>query len=301
MAFVNAALQRLRTGGYTYTLEPGVAGAHSADEFWFDTKMGFCEHIASAFAILMRNLDVPARIVTGYQGGEINGVDGYWTVRQADAHAWTEVWIEDRGWVRIDPTGAVMPSRIGEYRRLQTPRSAFGTAFDTVISPTIYMQMRAVWEAVNNGWNQWVLNYTQERQFNLLRSLGMEAPSWQDLARLLGAIAGLAALIGIAWSLWERSHQDPWQRMMSQARQQLKKVGMELPEHLPPRGIAARIRAHWDDTSQTQPIIDWLLRVERARYAPRPDAALADLQRDLRRMPWPSAPPTSSGAAPQPL
>ena len=288
MAFVNAAIQRLRTGGYTYTLEPGVTGTHSADEFWFDSKMGFCEHIASAFVILMRNLDIPARIVTGYQGGEINGVDGYWTVRQADAHAWTEVWIEGRGWVRVDPTGAVMPSRIGEYRRLQAPRSALGTAFGTVITPSMYAQMRAVWEAVNNRWNQWVLNYTQERQFNLMKSLGMEAPSWQDLTRLLGGIAGLAALIGIGWSLLEKSRQDPWLRMTHHARQQLKKAGLDLPAHLPPRAMAERIRAHWgEDSAAAQPVVRWLLRVEQARYAPRPEALLGDLQRELRRLTWP--------------
>ena len=289
MAFVNAALQRLRTQGYTYTLDPGVYGMHSADEFWFDRKEGFCEHIASAFAVLMRALDIPARMVTGYQGGEINGFDGYWTVRQADAHVWTEVWIEGRGWVRVDPTGAVMPSRVGEYRRLQAPRGAFESAMDNVISPTMLMQMRAAWEAVNNRWNQWVLNYTQERQLNLLRSLGMEAPTWQDLARLLGLIATLAALIGVAWSYWEKNHQDPWLRMMNHVRQQLKtKRGMDLPAHLPPRAMASNIRAQWSDASSA-PLLQWLLRVEQARYAPHPDAALADLQRELRQLQWPTA------------
>lgn len=122
-AWVQAALARLRTGGYTYTLDPGVVDSvHTADDFWFDSKEGFCEHIASAFAVLMRGMGVPARIVTGYQGGERNPVDGYWTVRNADAHAWTEVWLEDEGWVRIDPTGAVAPSRVGEFQRLRAPR-----------------------------------------------------------------------------------------------------------------------------------------------------------------------------------
>ena len=103
-ALVQAALERLRTGGYSYTLEPGVYGEHTADEFWFDRKEGFCEHIASAFVVLMRAMDIPARIVTGYQGGELNAVDGFWVVRQSDAHAWTEVWLAGHGWVRVDPT-----------------------------------------------------------------------------------------------------------------------------------------------------------------------------------------------------
>ena len=89
--------ERLRTGGYAYTLEPGLFGDDTADEFWFDRKAGFCEHIASAFVVLMRALDIPARIVTGYQGGELNGVDDFWVVRNSDAHAWAEVWQAGRG------------------------------------------------------------------------------------------------------------------------------------------------------------------------------------------------------------
>ena len=94
---VAAVMDKLRTGGYTYTLEPGVYGSNTADEFWFDRKQGFCEHIASSFVLLMRALDVPARVVTGYQGGELNAVDGFWTVRQSDAHAWAEVWMAGQG------------------------------------------------------------------------------------------------------------------------------------------------------------------------------------------------------------
>ena len=135
MALVNAALQRLRTGGYTYTLEPGLYGEHTADEFWFDRKQGFCEHIASAFVVLMRAAGVPARIVTGYQGGELNPVDGYWTVRQSDAHAWAEVWVQGQGWVRVDPTGAVSPGRVGQFQRLQAPQGVLGNAMGTILSP----------------------------------------------------------------------------------------------------------------------------------------------------------------------
>ncbi|MEO5796541.1 MAG: DUF3488 and transglutaminase-like domain-containing protein, partial [Rhodoferax sp.] len=110
-ALVQTVLTRLRTGGYSYTLDPGLYGRDTADEFWFDRKEGFCEHIASSFVILMRALDVPARIVTGYQGGELNSMDGFWVVRQSDAHAWAEVWISGQGWTRVDPTGTVSPGR----------------------------------------------------------------------------------------------------------------------------------------------------------------------------------------------
>ncbi|MBV7428978.1 MULTISPECIES: DUF3488 and transglutaminase-like domain-containing protein [unclassified Acidovorax] len=283
-ALVNAALQRLRTGGYTYTLDPGVYGEHTADEFWFDRKEGFCEHIASAFVVLMRALDVPARIVTGYQGGERNPVDGYWTVRNADAHAWAEVWMEGRGWVRVDPTGAVSPGRVGAFQRLQAPQGAFAAAMGT-LSPGMVQNLRAVWEAVNNSWNQWVLNYTQSRQMDLLKALGFESPSWQDLTTVLGTLVIAAALGGMGWSLWERSQHDPWLRLLARTRQRLARAGLPLPETLPPRAMAERVRAQFGAPADA--VADWLLRLERLRYAPHPDTELGTLRREFRTLPWP--------------
>ncbi len=206
---VGAVLQRLRTGGYTYTLEPGLFGTHSADEFWFDSKQGFCEHIASSFVVLMRALDVPARIVTGYQGGETNAVDGLWTVRQSDAHAWAEVWMGAQGWVRVDPTSAVAPGRTGSLQRLLPPTNAFAQAIGAAVNPAFVLNLRAMWEAANNRWNQWVLNYTETQQLNLLRNLGFASPSWQDLAYVLIGIVVLVSLAGAGCTLWERHHQDP--------------------------------------------------------------------------------------------
>lgn len=287
-ALVNAALARLRTGGYTYTLEPGVYGQHTADEFWFDRKEGFCEHIASSFVVLMRALDIPARIVTGYQGGDRNPVDGLWTVRQSDAHAWAEVWLAGRGWVRVDPTGAVAPGRTGAFERLRAPQGALAAAVGTVLSPGLAQSVRAVWEAVNNSWNQWVLNYTQSRQLDLLKALGFEAPSWQDLTMVLGFLVIFAALGGMAWSLWERSQHDPWLRLLARARQRLARAGLVLPPTLPPRAMAERVQAQFGAPAAA--VADWLLRLERLRYAPQPDTALNDLRREFRTMPWPPAP-----------
>ncbi|MDP1566490.1 MAG: DUF3488 and transglutaminase-like domain-containing protein, partial [Polaromonas sp.] len=183
-ALVQVAMERLRTGGYVYTLEPGVYGTNTADEFWFDRKQGFCEHIASAFVVLMRALDVPARIVTGYQGGERNSVDGFWVLRQSDAHAWAEVWQAGEGWVRVDPTSAVAPGRTGAFQRLAAPQGIIGQTLGT-LNPNLSAQLRATWEAVNNRWNQWVLNYTQSRLLNLLKNIGFESPSWEDLSYVL--------------------------------------------------------------------------------------------------------------------
>lgn len=283
-ALVNAVLQRLRTGGYNYSLEPGVFGEHTADEFWFDRKEGFCEHISSAFVILMRALDVPARIVTGYQGGERNPVDGYWTVRNADAHAWAEVWMENRGWVRVDPTGAVAPGRVGQFQRLRAPEGAIAAAMGT-LSPGMVQTLRAVWEAVNNGWSQWVLNYSQSRQFDLLKALGFESPSWQDLSTVLGILIVIAASGGGLWTLWERSQHDPWLRLLARVRQRLAQAGLALPETLPPRSMAQQVTAHFGESASG--VAAWLLRLEQVRYAPEPAQQFGALRREFNTLPWP--------------
>ena len=306
-ALMDAALTRLRTGGYTYTLEPGVYGRDTADEFWFDRKEGFCEHIASAFVVLMRAMDIPSRIVTGYQGGDRNPVDNLWTVRQSDAHAWAEVWLAGRGWVRVDPTSAVSPGRTGSFQRLRAPQGAFATAMGNVISPGLAQQLRAVWEAANNGWNQWVLNYTQSRQLDLLKALGFKSPSWQDLTTVLGVLISIVTAAGLAWSLWESSQHDPWLRLLARARQRLARAGLHLPDTLPPRAMAAQVQAQCGPAAQ--PVADWLLRLERQRYAPpapgvtngrdggkgpKKHKEWAALRREFRTLPWPE---TSRAAA----
>ena len=284
-ALVHAALDRLRTGGYTYTLEPGVYGPNTADEFWFDRKEGFCEHIASAFVVLMRAMDIPARLVTGYQGGELNGVDGFWVVRQSDAHAWTEVWLAGQGWVRVDPTAAVAPGRIGSLQRLAPPQSAIAAAFGSV-TPGLAQSMRAVWEAVNNTWNQRILNYTQSRQLNLLKDIGFEAPSWEDLAYVLIMLVVGVALAGAAWTIWDRREHDPWLRLLQRVRRRLVSNGIELTPASPPRGIATAVTARFGPPGA--PLADWLLRLEMQRYAPSSDASLRALQRQLKQIPWPA-------------
>ena len=285
-ALVNAALERLRTGGYTYTLEPGVYGRHTADEFWFDRKTGFCEHIASGFAVLMRAMDIPARVVTGYQGGEVNAVDGYWTVRQRDAHAWTEVWLQGQGWVRVDPTGAVFPGRIGSVQRLQAPAAGFAGTIGN-LNPTLVAQLRAAWEAVNNVWNQWVLDYTQGRQLDLLRALGFASPSWQDLATVLLGVVIVVSLLGALWALWERQQHDPWLRLLRRARQRLGRLGVASDDRTPPRELARRVTLQLGDNPVTQALADWLLRLEAQRYARDSGTTLPQLRQEFRRLAWP--------------
>lgn len=300
--WVAVVMERLRNGGYRYTLEPGVYGQHSADEFWFDRKLGFCEHIASSFVILMRALNVPARIVTGYQGGQRNTVDDFWTVRQSDAHAWTEVWLPGQGWQRVDPTSAVAPSRTGTLTRLTPPRGVIAEAIFGNVNPALALNLRAAWDAVNNRWNQWILNYTQTSQFDLLKKIGFKEPNWQDLVYLLCAIVVGLSLLGAAWSAWERHQHDPWLRLLHLALLKLKTAGMALTPNSTPRQMAQQLQddaarskesAHQPDPAR-QAWHDWLIRLEALRYAPTGAGhagsfkqRLATLHSELKHLPSP--------------
>lgn len=287
---VQAVLDHLRNGGYQYTLEPGVYGRDSADEFWFDRKLGFCEHIAAAFVIVMRASNIPARVVTGYQGGERNPLDGFWTVRQSDAHAWSEVWLSGQGWVRVDPTGAVSPGRIGAFQRLATPRGAVATALFGTLNPQVAMSLRAAWDAVNNRWNQWVLNYTQSRQLDLLKSLGFDAPSWEDLIYVLCGLIVAVSLAGALWSAWERQHQDPWHKLLTQARQALLKAGVAIPPQSSPRQLIHALQSQDNAHLQRPDLQHWLLQLEAVRYGP----AAGPPHQDNAHLP--TAKPLPSGA-----
>lgn len=285
LAQVRAVLERLHNGGYTYTLNPGVYGADTADEFWFDRKEGFCEHIASAFVVLMRALGIPARVVTGYQGGELNSVDGFWIVRQSDAHAWAEVWLAGSGWMRVDPTAAVAPWRVGSLQRLAPPQNAFAAALGSV-TPNLAQSLRAVWEAMNNAWNQRILNYTQTRQLSLLKDIGFAAPDWEDLAYVLIFLVVLVALGGAAWTVWDRREHDPWLRLLHRVRRRLAGTGMELPAAAPPRRIANAVTTRFGASGA--PLARWLLELEMQRYAPSSPQSLRALQRELKRISWPA-------------
>ncbi len=193
-AIVRTALSYFNQQGFQYTLEPPLLGVHSVDDFMFGSKQGFCEHYASAFVFLMRAANVPARVVTGYQGGEFNDVGNYYIVRQSDAHAWAEVWLEGQGWVRVDPTGAIAPERV----QLGLSASVLSNAalpFMARNPPQWMRDLRLNWDTLANQWNQWVLGYDTERQFAFLTRLGMESITWQKIA--LNMLAGLGLVIAL--------------------------------------------------------------------------------------------------------
>lgn len=240
-----AVMVHIAREGYTYTLAPGTYGdtdpRGAIDEFWLDRREGFCEHFAAAFVVVMRALDVPARVVTGYQGMDPLPVDGYHLVRQSSAHAWAEYWQPGAGWQRADPTAAVAPERIRSGNNLRPPPGLVAGALGNV-NPALLAELRAAWEGLNNRWNQWVLNYSRGQQFDLLKSLGFGTPDWESLAMLLTVALSTLALGGAAWAWWDRARVDPWQRQREAMRLRLATLGVQAPAHVPPRGLAERTR-----------------------------------------------------------
>ena len=211
-AIVRQAIEFLREGKYEYTLAPPLLGEHTVDEFLFDTKAGFCEHFASSFVFLLRAAGLPARVVTGYQGGDINPIDQYMVVRQADAHAWAEVWLGSGGWVRIDPTAIASPLRVESGIAAAMPQ--MGGLPLLVRTNLVWLRaLRDNWEALANRWNQSVLGYNPERQRELLNRFGVRSPDWETLAMLLfwsvASVIGLTAL----WLFARYRPAEPTQRL----------------------------------------------------------------------------------------
>jgi transglutaminase-like putative cysteine protease len=218
-------LAHLRELGLTYTLRPPLLGTHTVDGFLFETRRGFCEHFSSAFVVLMRAAGVPARVVTGYQGGEINPVDGSLVVRQSDAHAWAEVWLPQRGWVRVDPTALAAPERIEGGLAAALPQ---GEPLPLLMRPawSWLRGLRHQWEALSNAWNQSVLGYNTERQRQLLSRIGVRHADWKALGMLLGASAGTLTLLLLVWVYARQHHADPLDRAWATFCRKLARKGM---------------------------------------------------------------------------
>ena len=226
---------------FFYTLRPPLLGGNSVDEFLFQTKRGFCEHYAAAFVVLMRNAGIPARVVGGYQGGERNPVDGYLVVRQSDAHAWAEVWLEGRGWVRVDPTAAVSPARI-ETGILDALSEGEPLPALIQVRSEWLRTLRHRWEAVNNAWNQQVLGYDPQRQRELLSRLGLPDTDWRSLATVLGIACSLLLAIVTAWTLYQKPRHDPATRLWHKALRQLARRQVNCAPWETPLALAQRVQ-----------------------------------------------------------
>lgn len=224
-AVVTAALGHFRDAGLTYTLTPPPLANNPVDGFLFETRQGFCEHFASSFTFVLRAAGIPTRVVTGYQGGEINPVDGALVVRQSDAHAWTEAWLPGRGWVRLDPTALAAPAR-AEGNLAQALGAGASVPLMLRADLSWLRSLRYRWDALDNAWNQWVLGYTQERQQDVLRKLGLGEVDWPRLATLLTAACGLLVAGLIGWAIQGGRPRDPLERCWLVFCQRLARAGL---------------------------------------------------------------------------
>ena len=280
---VDALLEAFRDLRLEYTLSPRPLGRHTADEFLFDSREGFCEHFSSAFAIAARAAGVPARVVTGYQGGEINPHDGSLVVRQSDAHAWVEVWLPDTGWLRVDPTATSNPTRID---------NGIAGALPDLDSLPLFMQPRMAWlrslqlrwDAVANGWNQWVLGYNDERQRSLLRGFGFDGGDYRHLAAAMVTLVGLLMLGYIAWALHRRQRGDALDRQWRRFCRRLSRAGTCRADWQGPLDFADQAAGRHPSRADD---IRWIgARYAELRYGRNPPTRrdLADLETRIRHL-----------------
>jgi len=244
-AIVSRAVQ-LYNREFTYTLDPPPLDARDPyDDFLFNTKRGFCEHYAGSFALLMRAAGIPARVVTGYQGGEVNPFSNELIVRQADAHAWTEIWLRGQGWVRVDPTAAVSPLRVEEG--VNAALGPIGVIPSIIAADRlgVLASLRFGWQVLNGRWEQWVVGYNTERQRDFFASLGFSSVDWRTLGFwLLVATFLVGGAVTLGLLVRERPRRtDPslaaWNRYCAK----LAAAGFVRAPHEGPLDFLARVRS----------------------------------------------------------
>lgn len=244
-AILQAAGHHFATAGYTYTLEPPMLDRqHPYDDFLFNSKQGFCEHYSGSFALLMRAAGIPARVVTGYQGGEVNPFTSELIVRQADAHAWTEIWVKDEGWVRIDPTAAVSPLRVeGGVNAALGP---IGVIPSLIAADAfgLLSNLRYAWQAMNSQWDAWVVGYNMDRQRQFFTQMGFPAVDWRTLGFwLLIATFAVGGAVTIGLLVRDRPQRREasliaWDRFCAK----LATAGLERAPHEGPLDFLLRVR-----------------------------------------------------------
>jgi transglutaminase-like putative cysteine protease len=286
-AMADRALKYFRTEPFVYTLHPPLLEDRPVERFLFETRKGFCEHYATAFVYLMRVAGIPARVVTGYQGGQWNPMGKFLEIRQADAHAWAEVWLPERGWTRIDPTAAVAPERIEQGIDLDLQAAAGEVRFNLASESLGYgalglrgwlKETRLIWSSVDHAWNLWVLAYDPENQKRFWEALGII--DWRGLALWLG---GLLALCGAAAALLFRPRRktvsDPAVRIYGRFLKKLARRGVVKRIGEGPADFARRAASEQPEAQEAiRRITGVFLRI---RYGKEPNPA--DLER-LRRL-----------------
>jgi len=276
---IRQVLQTFRQENFVYTLQPPVLGRDSVDEFLFETRRGFCEHYAAAFVVLMRAMGIPARVVTGYQGGELNPINQFIEVRQRDAHAWAEVWLADSGWVRIDPTEAVAPERI-ERGATEALPEAQGIAAAFLGGTQLVRYMRFNWDAVTNYWNQWVLSFNPEAQRSIFSDIGIPDMDWRKLSiALILAFMVALAVVGVL-VLLRRDKVDPVLALYLEFCERCARLGMPRMSHEGPQDYLERIAPRLPQRARQQ--AEKITRIYTSlRYAP-PGARATGLYGQLK-------------------
>jgi len=221
--FIRRTLDWFNQEEFHYALNAPLLGSQAIDSFLFDTRTGYCEHYASAFTVMMRMAGIPARIVTGYQGGWYNPTADYYLVRQSDAHAWSEVWLEGSGWTRIDPTAAVSPLRVerGSLDAIDQPRHLLDFSW--------IRNLRNTMDAMEKRWNTWVIDYNYQRQTKLLEGFGLDQLKPIGLVSLLFAVLGVLAVILLPLLLRTRGpgSRNPVQQLWQKYLKRLKQAGIQ--------------------------------------------------------------------------
>lgn len=259
--YIRRVLDHFRNENFVYTLSPPALGRHTVDEFLFGTRQGFCEHFASAFVVLMRAAGIPSRVVAGYQGGDINPYEKHVTVRQLDAHAWTEVWLDGKGWVTVDPTYAVAPERIenGSQQSLQQEEQFLAK---NPLSPIRYRgltwltSLQYRFDQMNYLWHIWVLDYTGDRQQMLLLSFLGEITA-RRMAMLMGGAFLLFALFMAVYILtgYRRPSLSPADRIYRRFLRKLAAHGMQKAAAEGPLDFAARAKTRWPEKADAIDVI----------------------------------------------
>lgn len=266
-ARIEAALRLFRERDYRYTLQPpALPEQDGMDAFLFETRAGFCEHYATSFVLLMRAAGLPARVVTGYQGGERHP-DGYWIVRQGDAHAWAEVWLEGEGWVRVDPTEAIAPERIQQGLAAAVPQVVGELPAALRRDFSFLHRARLQMDGMENRWNRWVLGYSLDDQRALLAWMGWTGSiRWGLWGALLFGLIGLYALARLLPRLMQRERMTPQQKLWRQFERLLDQAHIERLPDEGPRALAARMERERPEYAPPlrrfiESYLDW-------RYAP---------------------------------
>jgi len=269
-AFIQRVLQWFNQEAFYYTLQPEQQlSRDSIDQFLFDSRRGFCAHYASAFAFMMRSVGIPARVVAGYQGGEINQLGGYVQVRQYDAHAWVEVWLEGQGWVRQDPTAAVAPSRIesGIFDALQAQgdSQSLGRIAGKWQRMGVFTRLGLMGDYVNFVWKSWVVDYSQENQRNLFDKW-LKGGQWVYFAAIGAVLLFLVAWL-VLWWLGQQGRKvlPVWQTEYLKLYRQLEKRGLVVTPDLSPQRVVALACLKWP---ARQPAFErWLAIYTQLAYA----------------------------------